>query len=47
MNWLCIMLLIGGGVVGYIAGATRAHLANQRYLDELDQWINTQKRRGQ
>jgi hypothetical protein len=45
MNWLCIMLLIGGGVVGYLIGATRAHLANQAYLDELDRWVDRQKRR--
>ena len=34
------------GVVGYIAGATRAHIENARYLDQLDRWIDKQSRRG-
>lgn len=42
MNWLALMTLIGGAAVGYIAGATRAHIANARHLDQLDRWIEQQ-----
>ena len=45
MNWLTVVALIGGFAVGYLVGGTRAHLANQRYLDELDRWIDKQSRR--
>jgi hypothetical protein len=42
MNWLCILLLIGGGVVGYIAGIARASIAAQREIAELHDRIDTQ-----
>ena len=43
--WLGAVLAVGGGIVGYIAGATRSHIENQRYLDQLDRWIDKQSRR--
>ena len=45
--WVGIFAGLGGLVVGYMIGATRAHLANQRHLDELHHWIDTQSRRTQ
>lgn len=30
-------------VVGYLVGGTRAHLANQRYLDQIDEQIRKHK----
>lgn len=42
MNWLAIATMIGGAVVGYAAGATRANLANERGIEELQRWIDKQ-----
>lgn len=45
MNWLALVTLIGGAAVGYLVGATRAHLANARYLDHRDSWMDKQRRK--
>lgn len=43
--WVELLFALGGALVGYVAGSTRAHAENARYLDQLDHWIDTQSRR--
>jgi hypothetical protein len=42
MNWMALLSGIAGAVIGYVAGATRAHIANQSHLDQLNRWIERQ-----
>jgi hypothetical protein len=45
MGWLLTLVLcVGAFVVGVVIGSTRAHVANARYLDQVDEFIKRQKR---
>ena len=45
MGWvLTSALCVGAFFVGMMVGATRAHVANARYLDQVDEFIKGQKR---
>ena len=40
---IVVALCVGCFAVGYLVGATRAHIANQRALDQVDEWVRRQK----
>ena len=45
MGWAFTLLLcVGAFLVGMMVGATRAHVANAKYLDEVDAFVRRQKR---
>ena len=40
MNWIATLTLLVGAAVGYVVGATRAHIANERHMRDLNRWID-------
>ena len=39
INWFVVFALIVGTVAGYLIGATRAHMANAKYMDRFNHWL--------